>query len=123
VGVAMTIEEIAKRLVAHCRQANWEAAQTELYADDAVSIEPYATPAFEKETRGLAAIKEKGKKFDAMVETMHALTVSDPIVATNSFACTMTMDVTMKGQGRMNMSELCVYEVKDGKIVLEQFHV
>jgi hypothetical protein len=28
----------------------------------------------------------------------------------------------MKGQGRMQMAELCVYEVKDGKIVSEQFH-
>jgi hypothetical protein len=58
-----------------------------------------------------------------MVEKMHSLKVSDPLVATNSIACVMTMDVTMKGQGRMNMSELCVYDVKDGKIVSEAFHV
>jgi hypothetical protein len=32
------------------------------------------------------------------------------------------MDVTMKGQGRMQMTELCVYVVKDGKIVSEQFY-
>jgi limonene-1,2-epoxide hydrolase len=31
------------------------------------------------------------------------------------------MDLTMKGQGRMQMSEVCVYEVKDDKIVSEQF--
>jgi hypothetical protein len=119
----MTTQEIAERLVAYCREAKWEAAQRELYAENAVSIEPFATPAFEKETRGLAAILEKGRKFDAMVEEMHSLSVSEPLVAGNSFACTMGMDVTMKGQGRMNMSELCVYEVKDGKIVLEQFHM
>jgi len=29
----------------------------------------------------------------------------------------------MKGKGRMNMSELCVYQVKDGKIVAESFLV
>lgn len=118
----MNTEEIAKRLVALCRDAKWEAAQKELYADNAVSIEPEASPAFEKETRGLAAIVEKGKKFDAMVEKLHSLEVSDPVVAPSSFACAMRLDVTMKGQGRMNMSELCVYEVKDGKIVSEQFH-
>jgi ketosteroid isomerase-like protein len=33
----------------------------------------------------------------------------------------MGMDVTMKGFGRMNMDEVCVFEVKDGKIVSEQF--
>jgi limonene-1,2-epoxide hydrolase len=119
----MNTEEIAKRLVELCREAKWETAQKELYATDAVSIEPEATPAFEKETRGLPAIIEKGRKFSAMVETMHALSVSDPLVADNAFACTMRLDMTMKGQGRMNMGELCVYEVKDGKIVLEQFHV
>ncbi|MBX3735300.1 MAG: nuclear transport factor 2 family protein [Candidatus Didemnitutus sp.] len=118
----MTTVEIAQKLVAHCRQAKWEAAQRELYADDAISIEPSKTPAFEKETRGLAAIIQKGRQFDAMIETLHALSVSEPVVATNSFACTMSMDVTMKGQGRMQMAELCVYDVKDGKVVSEQFH-
>jgi len=118
----MKTEEIAKRLVALCRQAKWETAQKELYANDAVSIEPEATPAFEKITRGLPAIIEKGHKFNAMIEKAHSLTVSEPLVANNAFACTMRFDVTMKGQGRMDMMELCVYEVKDGKIVSEQFH-
>ncbi len=119
----MKTNEIAGRLVALCREAQWETAQKELYANEAVSLEPAATPAFEKETKGLAGILEKGRKFEAMIETMHSLAVSDPLVATNSFACTMSMDVTMKGQGRMQMSEICVYEVKDGKIVSEQFHL
>ena len=107
----------------HCRKGAWEAAQKELYSDDAMSIEPFASPAFEKETKGLSAIVEKGRKFDAMVEKMHSLTVSDPLVANSSFACTMQMDLTMKGEGRMNMTELCVYEVKDGKIISERFHL
>jgi len=29
----------------------------------------------------------------------------------------------MKGKERMNMAELCVYEIKDGKIVSEHFHM
>jgi hypothetical protein len=33
----------------------------------------------------------------------------------------MTMDVTMKEYGRITMSEICVYHVKDDKIVQEQF--
>ena len=119
----MTTKEIADRLVMHCRKSAWESAQRELFADHAISIEQYATPAFVKETKGLPAIVEKGKKFEAMVEKMHGLTVSDPVAAESSFACTMQMDVTMKGQGRMNMTELCVYEVKNGKIVSEQFHL
>lgn len=122
-SVAMKTEDIAKRLVALCREQKWETAQKELYAADAVSTEPYETPGFAKETKGLPGILEKGKKFQASVETMHSLAVSEPMVANNAFACTMRMDVTMRGQGRMNMGELCVYEVKDGKIVSERFYV
>jgi limonene-1,2-epoxide hydrolase len=116
----MKTEEIARRLVAFCREQKWEAAQKELYAANAVSIEPRATPGFAQETRGLPAILEKGRKFGEMAE-VHSISVSDPIVAGDSFALTMRLDMTMKGMGRMDMAELCVYEVKDGKIVSERF--
>lgn len=119
----MTTQEIATRLVAFCRKQDWNGAQRELYAADAVSVEPYETPGIAKETKGLSGILEKGKLFEEMVETMHSLAVSDPVVAGSAFACVMTMDATMKGQGRMQMSELCVYDVKDGKIVREEFHM
>jgi hypothetical protein len=57
-----------------------------------------------------------------MIETRHSIHVSDPIVAGELFACTMTLDVTMKGGGRMTMAEICVYETRDGKVVSEHFH-
>lgn len=118
---AMTTQQIAEKLVAYCRTGEWEKAQRELYGDDAISVEPEATPAFEKVTKGLPAIVEKGKKFDEMTETMHSINVSEPIVAGNSFACVLDMDATMKGRGRTAMKELCVYTVQDGKIVKEEF--
>lgn len=119
----MTTQEIANRLVELCRKGDFETAQKELYSQDAVSIEPYSTPAFEKETKGLDAIFEKGKKFDAMVEALHSVNISDPLVAAQSIAFCLTMDVTMKERGRTTMSELCVYDLKDGKIVSESFHM
>jgi hypothetical protein len=119
----MNTKEIAERLVVLCRKGEWETAQKELFAANAVSIEPYETPEFPAETKGIDAIYEKGRKFGSMVEEMHSLSISDPLVAPSSFACTMSMDITMRGQGRMQMAELCVYEVKDGKIVSEQFHM
>lgn len=119
----MTTDQIARRLVELCRTGDFETAQKELFANDAISIEPYATPEFEKETKGLDAIIEKGHKFESMVEAMHGGDVTDPVVAGNSFAMVMRMDMTMKGKGRMDMSELCVYQVKDGKIISESFHM
>ena len=119
----MSTSEVAARLVALCREQKWETAQQELYASNAKSIEPHETPMSPREVVGLPAILEKGKKFTSAVETMHTLTVSEPLVASNSFACTMHLDVTMKGEGRMQMAELCVYQVENGKIISEQFFI
>jgi len=118
----MTNKEIANKLVTFCRQGKFEDAQKELFSPDAVSIEPEDTPMGPRETKGLKAIMDKGRKFMSMVEKIHSMSISDPIVADSSFACTMSLDATMKGQGRSTFTEVCVYEVKDGKIVSEQFH-
>lgn len=117
----MTTPEIAARLVELCGKGDFDKAQRELYADDAISIEPYATPEFPKETKGLKAIIEKGKKFEDLTEELHNVTVSNPLVTGNVIALVLTMDITMKGKKRMSMGELCVYQVKDGKIVFEEF--
>ena len=56
-----------------------------------------------------------------MVEQYHSFTVSEPLIAGDVFALVLSMDLTMKGRGRIPMSEVAVYKVKDGKIVSEQF--
>jgi hypothetical protein len=117
----MSTTEIANRLVELCRKGDFEGALNELFADDAVSIEPHGTADFQKETKGLDAIRGKGKKWNEMVEEYHGGTVSEPLLGENSFAVIMNMSVTMKGHGKMDMKELCVYNVRDGKIVSEQF--
>lgn len=117
----MTTKEIADKLISYCRNAEWEKAQQELYADNAVSIEPYETPDFPRETKSKAAIIEKGKKFTGMTVEMHSIEITEPLIAESAFAFRMEMDITTKTHGRSKMPELCVYEVKDGKIVSEQF--
>lgn len=119
----MTTKEIADRLVSYCRKADWSSAHNELYALNARSIEPYETPEFPKTTEGLDKIIAKGKMFDAMVDELHGIEVSEPLVAGNSIAFVMEMDVTMKNKGRMKSPELCVYQVNDEKIVSEEFFV
>ena len=118
----MSTQQTATRLAELCRQGQFEAAQKELFSDDAVSIEPQGTPEIPKETKGLRAILDKGHKWEEMVEKVHGCTASTPLVAGNAIAMTLAMDVTMKGRGRMKIEEVCVYEVnKDGKITSEQF--
>ena len=115
----MNTHQIAARLVELCRQGQFEAAQTELFADDAVSIEPDGAPM--EIAEGLAAIQEKGRQFMANVEQMHGIEISEPLVAGSFFSVSMTLDTTFKGQGRVRMEEICVYEVAAGMIVSEQF--
>ena len=66
---------------------------------------------------------EKGEKFDNMVQEYHSLKISEPLVTDKSIAFVLSMDLTMKGRPREQMKEICVYDVKDGKIVSEQFHM
>ena len=117
----MTTELIAKRLKELCEQGQFEHAIKELFSTDAESIEPNTSPDFARETRGTDAILAKGKKWNEMVEEQHGFEISEPVVAQDSFALTMHIDVTMKERGRMNHKELCVYKVSGGRIVSEQF--
>lgn len=115
----MTTQEVANRLVELCRQGAYDQALSELYSSEAESLEPAGSPM--PYVKGMAGLIEKGKAFNEMVEQWHGGSVSDPIVAGNFFSVTMMMDVTLKGKGREEMDEVCVYEVKDGKVVKEQF--
>lgn len=117
----MTTSEIAGRLVELCRKGAFEDAQKELFSKEVISIEPEASPGFDKETKGLPAVIDKGHQFDEMVQEVHGIKVSDPMVAGNAIAFSLNMDITMRGRDRSSMEELCVYEVKNGKIVSEQF--
>ena len=118
----MNTEQIAHRLVELCRKGEYEQAQKELYADDAVSVEPPNLPAGALgNANGLAAILEKGRNFQAMLEAVHGGAVGDAVIAGNWFSVAMTLDVTMKGRGRVQMQEICVYGVRNGKIFHEQF--
>jgi hypothetical protein len=115
----MTTQEVANRLVQLCRQGKNADAINELFAANAVSIEPKGAP--QEKTEGKANCLAKTLGWVANVETFHSSKISDPIVTSNYFACTWETDVTMKGMGRMQLNEVCVFGVENGKIVSEQF--
>ena len=116
----LTTQEVADRFHELAQTGQFEKVQEELFADDAVSIEPPQVPGLQT-VEGKEAIKKKGEMFNASVEEMHGGYSKEPIVAGNYFAVVMGMDATMKGMGRMKVDEIAVYEVKNGKIVKEQF--
>lgn len=117
----MTTQDVANRFNELAQTGQWDKIQAELYAENAVSIEPSHVMWMPTSVEGMEAIKQKGQQFGQMVEQMHGGYSHTPQVAGSHFAVAMAMDVTMKGMARMNMEEIAVYEVKDGKIVKEQF--
>jgi len=116
----MTTQEVANKLVAHMREGKIFEAQSELYSDDIVCIEPEGSMPSHI-TKGKQAVVEKGKHFASLIEEHHGFSCSDPVVGGNYFSISMTLDATMKGMGRQVLDEVCTYKVKDGKIVQEQF--
>lgn len=116
----MTTQEVANRFNELAQTGNWQAILTELYSDQAESIEPAGAVGLAS-VKGLDAIIEKGKQFNETIEEMHGGWCSAPVVGDAYFSVSMGMEVTMKGAGRIKMDEVCVYKVQDGKIVSEQF--
>ena len=116
----MTTKDVANRLYELFQENKWMEAQQELFSDDAESVEPKDSPGLQS-VKGIDAIRKKGEDFNNMVEEVHGGWVSEPIVAGKYIAVAMGMDCTYKGMGRQKMDEIVLYEVKDGKIVKEQF--
>ena len=116
----MTTQEVAKRFYELAQQGNWHQIQDELFSHDAKSIEPAGAQGLST-VQGIDKIKAKGKEWDNMVQETHGGYCNEPQVAGRFFTCTMGADVTMEGQGRLTMDEVALYEVKDGKIISEQF--
>lgn len=118
----MDTKQIANRLVEFLRAGKFDEAQEALFGADAQNIEmPEMSEGPLGNASGLEAMRRKSAAWNEGLEQVHSITISDPVVAGNWFALTMSMDLTLKGRGRIAMDEVCVYQVRNGRIVREQF--
>ena len=116
----MTTQEVAARFNELAKQEKWFEIQDELFADNVKSIDPSNSP-YMGYAEGKAAVRKKGEDFVKKIEGFHGASTSDPVIAGNHFAVAREMDITVQGFGRIQLNEVMLYEVKNGKIVLEQF--
>ena len=116
----MTTQEVAARFNELAQQEKWFEIQDEFFADNVKSIDPPNSPYFGY-AEGKAAVRKKGEDFVSRITEAHSLYTSEPIVAGNHFAVGRAKDITVQGHGRIQINQIMLYEVKDGKIVLEQF--
>ena len=116
----MTTQELAAEFVGLCREGKWEECISKFYSPDIKSVEPEGSAW--GTVQGLEAIAKKADEWHEMVEEFHSSEISDPIVAENFFSMAMKSKVTLKGmKEQINMDEICVYRVENGKVVNEQF--
>ena len=113
------IHEIANRLTSLCEQHQFVEAYTELFADDAVSIDPI----YKNEPLiGLIHLIERERQFLAGAD-IHEVKLSSPVFAGNYFCVNISLAFTVKEQGKRIVEELAVYKIANGKIVSQQFFI
>ncbi len=117
----MNTEEVAQQVVVLTRKQAWKEAVDTLYDENIVSVEASGMEGGSPETHGLKGIHAK---VDWWINSMevHSCKVSRPFVAHDRFVVQYDVDVTDKeSKKRMQISEVGVYTVKNGKIVREEF--
>jgi ketosteroid isomerase-like protein len=114
----MDNKDIANRLVALCREGrNLEAIET-LYAEDVVSLEVMDPM---REVRGREGVLGKARWWQGAHE-VHGASVDGPWPNGDQFIVRFHFDITQKETGnRVQMDEVGLYTVRDGKIAEEKF--
>jgi SnoaL-like domain len=116
-----TTAAIAEELVSFCKAGNFAEAINTLYSPNIVSVESMGSETMPREMKGIDAIRGKNQWW-ADNNEVHSASVEGPFVGEDKFAVYYNFDVTFKPTGKRNpMEEMALYEVKDGKIVREQF--
>ncbi len=116
----MTTHEVAFRFNELAQQEKWFDIQEELFADDVKSIEPIDSP-YMSYAEGKANVRKKGEDFVKKIEVFHGATTSEPSVGGNYFAVGREMEITLQEFGRIQINQVMLYEVRNGRIVSEQF--
>ena len=119
----MTTQEIANRYYELASQGKWTEIQDGFHADNVISQEPEhaASRGVQVITKGKEAIKAKSVANRQKIEAVHSQYCSEPTVAGDFFTVVLKRALTFKNGPRMDTEEICVFQVKEGKIVLEQF--
>jgi|SRR5882724_7100501 len=117
----MSVNEIANRYVALCKEGRFHACLDELFAQDAVSVEAFAPAGQDPVATGLPALRAKGEWWNNNHE-VHKGEVFGPYPNGNRFAVRFSFDITNKPSGkRMAMDEIGLFTVENGKISREEF--
>lgn len=115
----MNTQEVANAFTALCKAGKFQEAAQQFWADNVVSLEAMDGPMARCD--GRAAAEAKGAWWYANHE-VHSVQTEGPYVHGDQFILRFAMDITPKGQARMQAAEMGLYTVKNGKVVEEKFY-
>lgn len=115
-----TTQDVASRFHELAKNEKWFEIQDELFADDVQSIEPPGSP-YMSNAEGKGPVRMKAQEFIKGIQSVHSLHTGEPIVTGNHFAVVREKDLTVEGHGRIQINQIMLYEVKNGRIIREQF--
>jgi hypothetical protein len=118
--ITLTTAEVAARFYELSLREKWFEIQDEFFSDDVRSIEPLHSP-YMRYAEGKAAVRSKGEDFVSRIEALHGASTSAPLVCGDYFSVGREIDITVKPNGRIQIKQIMLYEVKEGRIVSEQF--
>ena len=118
-----TTADIAADLVALCKAGKFTEAGEKYWSDDVSSVEAGSPAGGDPVSRGKSAVRGKGEWWTANHD-IHSMEVHGPYLNADQFTVRFVIDVTFKETGqRMQMDEVALYTVRDGKIAEERFFV
>ena len=119
----MTTKEIANKYYELACQNKYVEIQDEYYGDNVISVEPEhaALKGMQIVTKGKPAVVAKGVAFRELREELHSQSCSEPLVGGDFFSVILKRDITFKNKSRVQLEEIGIFQVSEGKIILEQF--
>ena len=118
----MDTRTVAEQFTQLCKEGKFDEAGQRFWSSHVVSLEPNEGPMSRCE--GRAAVEAKGQWWYENHE-MHRFDTEGPFVHGDQFAVRFFIDVTPKtgemAGKRMQMTEVGLYTVKEGKVVEERF--
>lgn len=117
----MSLPDVARGLVAMCREGNFLGAVDRYYAPDVHSVEPSSSPHVPADLEGIDLVRAKNHWWIQSHE-VHHYCVTGPFIGEDHFAVHFVYDATCRATGRRaKMSEMALYTVQGGRIIREEF--
>ncbi len=120
ITTAGSMARVVQRFSELAAQEKWFDIQYELFSTDVKSIEPSDSPYLNNAT-GKAAVRKKAEDWVSRIEAGYRVYTTEAVGGGNHFSVGREVDILVQGFGRIQINQIMLYEVKDGKIISEQF--